>query len=519
MKKKNFLAIDIGATSGRGVVGSLTGVKFEMHEIYRFPNAILEVHGKYYWDVYQLYDALKECLKCCARQGIALDSIGIDTWGVDFGYIAKDGTLLGLPRAYRDPYTEGAPEEYFKHIPREEVYRLTGIQIMNFNSLFQLYSAKKEGFAPLEAAEDILFMPDLLSYLLTGKKVCEYTIASTSQILNPVTKRIEPSLLEVIGLSEKEGHFFKKGGKNFEKAGRDFEKAGRVLEKAGRVLEKAGRDFEEAGQFFVHPGTVVGTLTDALAKETGVGKVPVIAVAGHDTASAIVAVPAVDPHFAYLSSGTWSLLGIETEEPIITPASYANNFTNEGGIEGTTRFLKNITGMWLLEQCRKEWEREGKTYTYPQIVAMAKEAALFPSVINPDDPSFANPPSMPEAIAAYCKNTDQPVPQTDAEYIYCIFHSLANRYKEMIGLLSEMAPFPIKKLHVIGGGSKNDLLNQFTANAIGMPVIAGPSEATAIGNCMIQAQAAGLVKDRWEMRRIIAESFPLETFLPETINN
>lgn len=473
MKKQNFLAFDLGATSGRGVVGTLTGVKFEMREVYRFPNTILELHGKYYWNVYQLYEALKECLKVCAREGIELDSIGIDTWGVDFGYIAQDGSLLGLPRSYRDPYTNGAPEEYFMRIPREEVYDLTGIQIMNFNSLFQLFRAKKEDFAPLKQAEEILFIPDLLSYLLTGKKVCEYTIASTSQILNPVTKQFEPSLLEAAGVSPS-------------------------------IMPP-----------LVMPGTVIGTLTDALAKETGVGNVPVIAVAGHDTASAIVAAPASDRNFAYLSSGTWSLLGIEVEEPIISPASFANNFTNEGGIEGTTRFLKNITGMWLLEQCRKEWEREEKNYSYPHIVAMAEEAAAFTSLINPDDPCFANPPSMTEAIYKYCEQTNQPVPVTDADYVRCIFCSLANRYKEMIAMLSEMAPFPIDKLHVIGGGSKNALLNQFTANAIGIPVIAGPSEATAIGNCMIQAKAAGLVSDRWEMRKIITESFPLETFMPQ----
>ncbi|MDR2969478.1 MAG: rhamnulokinase [Tannerellaceae bacterium] len=474
MKKQHFLAFDIGATSGRGMIGSLDGVKFEMQEIHRFPNSILELHGKYYWDIYQLYAALKECLKICARRGIVPDSIGIDTWGVDFGYVGKDGTLLGLPRSYRDPYTEGAPEEYFKRISREEVYGKTGIQVLNFNSLFQLFSAKQEGFAPLEAAEKILFMPDLLSYLLTGNKVCEYTEASTSQLLNPATKEFEPSLLEAAGVPPS-------------------------------ILCP-----------LVMPGTVIGTLNDAPAKETGVGKVPVIAVAGHDTASAIVAVPAADPCFAYLSSGTWSLLGIEVDEPIITAASCASNFTNEGGIEGTTRFLKNITGMWLLEQCRKEWEREGKNYTYPQIVAMAEEATSFTSIINPDDPSFANPPNMPEAIYNYCMNTGQPAPQTDAEYVRCIFCSLANRYKEVLRLLSDMAPFPINKLYVIGGGSKNDLLNQLTANATGIPVIAGPSEATVTGNCMIQAKAAGLVKDRWEMRRIIAESFPLKTFLPES---
>lgn len=473
MAKKNFLAFDIGATSGRGVVGSLDGVKFEIQEIYRFPNSIMELHGKYYWNIYQLYDACKECLTLCAQQDIQLDSIGIDTWGVDFGYIAKDGSLLALPRSYRDPYTEGAPEAFFKQIPREEVYRMTGIQIMNFNSLFQLFSAKKENFAPLEGAEEILFMPDLLSYLLTGNKVCEYTEASTSQIVNPVTQKFEPSLLEAAGVSP-------------------------------TIVRP-----------LVMPGTMIGTLTEALARETGVGQVPVIAVAGHDTASAVAAVPAMNRNFAYLSSGTWSLLGIETEDPIITPESFAHNFTNEGGIEGTTRFLKNITGMWLLEQCRKEWEREGKTYSYPEIVTMAAEAASFTSLINPDDPSLANPPNMIEAIRKACEQSGQKVPVSDAELIRCIFCSLANRYKEMLAILSEMAPFPIECLHVIGGGSKNNLLNQFTANAIGIPVVAGPSEATAIGNCMIQAKAAGLLKDRWEMRKVIAKAFPVETFLPE----
>lgn len=473
MKKHTFLAFDIGATSGRAVVGTLAGVKFEMREIYRFPNIILPLHGKYYWDIYQLYQALKESLRICAKEQLAIDSIGIDTWGVDFGYIAKDGSILGLPRAYRDPYTEGAPEAFFKQIPREEVYRKTGIQIMNFNSLFQLFRAREEAFAPLLGAETILFMPDLLSYILTGRKVCEYTDASTSQCLNPVTKQFDVSLLEMAGVSP------------------------------------------SIFPSLVMPGTVIGELTDAVAAETGIGKVPVVAVAGHDTASAVVAVPAADTNFAYLSSGTWSLMGIEVKEPIITPVSFENNFTNEGGIEGTTRFLKNITGMWLLEQCRKEWESQGCTYTYPEIVRMAEKAASFHSLINPDDPCFSNPASMSAAILNYCEERGLQLPVCHADYVRCIFMSLANRYKEVLAMLSEMAPFPIRKLHVIGGGSKNDLLNQLTANAIGIPVVAGPSEATAIGNCMVQAKAAGLVADRWEMRRIIADSFPTETFLPQ----
>ncbi|MDR1602738.1 MAG: rhamnulokinase [Tannerella sp.] len=473
MKKYYFLAFDLGATSGRSVLGAFDGVNFEMRELTRFPNTIVELHGKFYWNVFGLYESLKNGLSACAAQGIELTSIGIDTWGVDFGYIAADGTVLGMPRAYRDPYTDGAPEEFFSNaVPRGEVYRLTGIQIMNFNSLYQLYRAVKEDFAPLKAADKILFMPDLLSYMLTGKQVCEYTEASTSQILNPATRQFETSLLKAAGLPDTLLHPL------------------------------------------TDPGVVIGTLTDALAEDTGIGKVPVVTVAGHDTASAVLAVPATSPHFAYLSSGTWSLMGVETEKPVLTQDSFEKNFTNEGGVEGTTRFLKNITGMWLLEQCRKEWTKAGKDYSYPDIVKMAGQVKS-PSIVNPDDPRLANPPSMTKAIAAICTETGQPAPQSDAEYVRCIFESLANRYREVLEQLAGMVSFPIEKLHVIGGGSQNALLNQFTANAIGLPVVAGPSEATAIGNCLMQAKAAGLVKDRWEIRRIVAESFPMQTFTPE----
>lgn len=473
MKKYKFLAFDIGATSGRAVLGVFENGNFKMEEIHRFPNAIMELHGKYYWNIYKIYEALKEALTICSQKKITIDSIGIDTWGVDFGYIGKDGSLLGLPRAYRDPYTFGATEEFFKKVPASEVYDLTGIQFMNFNSLFQLFRAKKEGFAPLESAKEILFIPDLLAYMLTGSKACEYTEASTSQFLNPKTKQIEGSLLEAAGVSPS-------------------------------LLRP-----------LIMPGTKIGELTDALAKETGVGKVAVVAVASHDTASAVAAAPAENPRFAYLSSGTWSLMGIEVEEAIITEESFKNNFTNEGGIEGTTRFLKNITGMWLLEECRKEWEKEGRVYDYPQIVSMAESVETFKTIIDPDDARFASPASMTQAIVKYCQDKGLTPPATDSEFVGCIFRSLAMRYKEVINLLKEMAPFEIEKLHVIGGGSKNDLLNQLTANEIGMPVVAGPSEATAIGNCLMQAKAAGLVKDRWEMRRIIAEAFPPEVFYPK----
>ena len=474
MDKGNFLAFDLGATSGRAVLGTTDGVRFEMKEIHRFPTTLLTLHGKYYWDVFSLFESLKKTLFLCAREGRKIDSIGIDTWGVDFGHIASDGTILGLPRAYRDPYTQGAPEAFFREVPREEVYALTGIQIMDFNSLYQLYCQKKEDFAPLKYADRILFMPDLLAYMLTGNSVCEYTDASTSQLLNPTTKRFEQKLLRAAGVSPS-------------------------------ILP----------QTVVMPGTVVGTLTDDLAEETGLGKVPVVAVAGHDTASAVAAVPASNPGFAYLSSGTWSLMGIESEHPVLSQESFQMNFTNEGGIDGTIRLLKNITGMWLLEQCRKEWEKQGRTYTYPQIVEMAQSETGFSTRIFPDDPRFANPRSMPEAIADYCAEKGLQAPQSDAQFVRCIFLSLAARYREVLDMLRQLSPVPIEKLHVIGGGSQNDLLNRLTANEIGIPVVAGPSEATAIGNCLVQAMAAGWVKDRWHMRRIIAESFPLKTFYPE----
>ncbi len=473
MKIHNFLAFDLGATSGRSVIGTLKDGKIEIRELTRFPNGITELHGKFYWNLFGLYEHLKEGLVACAKEGITPDSIGVDTWGVDVAPIGEDGSILGMPRAYRDPYTNGAPEKFFEIVPREEVYDKTGIQIMNFNTLFQIYAAVKEGYTPVTKAKRLLFIPDALTYMLTGKEFCEYTIASTSQILNPRNGKFESSLLEAAGVSA---------------------------------------DILPEPQL---PGVVVGALTDALAEESRLGKVDVVAVAGHDTASAVAAVPAENERFAYLSSGTWSLMGIETKQPIITDESFRHNFTNEGGVDGTTRFLKNICGMWILEQCRKEWEREGKEYTYPQIVEMAHSAEPFVSFINPDDASFANPQSMLKAIEAFCVRTGQPVPQNDTQIIRTIFESLALRYREVLEILESMAPFEIDVLHIIGGGSKNKLLNQFTANAIGKRVLAGPSEATAIGNIMIQAVGAGVVASLAEARQIIRASIETEEFLPQ----
>ncbi len=473
MKTQHFFALDLGATSGRSIIATLQDGKITLKELTRFPNKIIRVGDKYFWNIYSLFEELKNGLRVAASEGIQIDSIGIDTWGVDFVYVAEDGSLLNLPRAYRDPYTNGIPEEYFTKVPKKEVYDSTGIQFMNFNSLFQLYAAKKENSSALNNAKCILFMPDALSYLLTGKKVCEYTIASTSQILNPHTKKFESKLLESVGIP------------------------------ASIMLP------------VVMPGELVGNISESIQSECNLGAIPVIAVAGHDTGSAVAAVPAENENFAYLSSGTWSLMGIEVKDPIINEQTFELNFTNEGGVEGTTRFLKNITGMWLLEQCRKEWELQGKSYTYPEIVEMSNSVDNFQFLIDPDYAGFANPESMVKAIADYCKKTNQKTPENHAEYIRCIFDSLALKYKYVLGCLQQVAPFKIEKLHVIGGGSQNNLLNQATANSIGIPVVAGPSEATAIGNVMMQAKGLGVVKSLDEMRAIIRNSVSPEVFQPK----
>ena len=479
--KTYFFAVDLGATSGRTIIGHLEKDAFSLEEVTRFPNNLIEQGGHFYWDIYALYFEMIRGLKEVARRGLEITSIGIDTWGVDFVLIGEDNAILRNPRAYRDPITFEAMDDYLKNVlSRREVYDITGIQLMNFNSLFQLYAMKQEGNAALKHAQKILFVPDALSWMLTGEEVCEYTIASTSQLLDPRSKELDEKLLSSLGLTR-------------------------------QLFGK-----------MVQPGTVIGTLTEEVQKMTGLGAVPVIAVAGHDTGSAVAAVPAKDEHFAYLSSGTWSLMGIETQEAIINDLSYERNFTNEGGIEGTTRFLKNICGMWLYERCRKEWaasaiamEQAAAALSHPELQGSAMQVEAFRSLINPDDPLFANPTSMLEAIRQYCRQTNQAVPETPAEICRCIFDSLAMRYKQVFQWLQEFSSTPLNILHIIGGGSLNQYLNQFTAIATVVTVLAGPQEGTAIGNIMLQAKSAGIVKDIWEMRKIIANSLQLVTYEPQ----
>ena len=474
-KQTSFLAIDIGATSGRSILGKIDNGFLELIEIHRFPNIITEINGRMYWDLFYLYNEILTSLKKIKANQIEIQSIGIDTWGVDFVCFGKDGEPLRMPYSYRDTMTFGAPEKFFKVMPKEELYNKTGIQIMNFNSLFQLFTLKMNDSSIYNLIDKVLFMPDALSYLLTGKMVTEYTIASTSQMMNPFKKTFDNSILKVVGLSKD----------NF----------------APIVL----------------PGTIIGELSENVKQQTNLNNISVIAVAGHDTASAVFATPAKNENFAYLSSGTWSLMGIVSKEPVVNDETFSVNFTNEGGADGSIRLLKNICGMWLIERCKKEWDQDN-LITYDEIVKAAEEASPFQCFINPDSPCFASPVSMIDSIKMYCRETHQFIPQTVGEIARCIYESLAFRYKQVLENLQKLAHHPIETLHIIGGGSKNRLLNLYTANAIGLPVIAGPSEATAIGNILLQAKAAGLVNDKEEMINMVRASVELESYMPEKGN-
>lgn len=477
---KNYVcAIDFGATSGRMIISRIneSGL-LETEEVRRFPNAIQEKDndGKFYWNMTALMGEVIAGLKdLSARKDIRIEGIGVDTWGVDVVFVDDKGEMIEQPRAYRDPYSIAAMEEYIQKVGKEKIYQKTGIQFMNFNTLFQLYACHKENFQPFEKADKYLFIPDYVSFALCGKAVCEYTICSTSEFLDPKTKQIDAELIEA----------------------------------AGAKLEKFPP--------MTMPGQIIGNLKKEVV-DFGYD-VPVIAIAGHDTGSAVAAVPAKDQNFAYLSSGTWSLMGIESKDAIINERSYELNFTNEGGVEGTTRFLKNITGMWILEQCRKEWKAMGKDYDFGQLAQMEQSAPAFRSFINPDDASFANPTSMLKAIDEYCEKTGQSKPEDDSQVARLIMESLALRYRTVFGWLKELADFPLEILHIIGGGAKNALLAQWTANSIGVPVLTGPTEATAIGNIMMQFKALGKVKDINEMRALIAKATPLDRYEPQNTSD
>lgn len=473
MNSSNFLAFDLGASSGRAMLGTISDRQLKLTEIHRFENRMVEIDNHFYWNIFLIFDELKTGLKKCIRDfGIQPDSIAIDTWGVDFAFLDKDGMIASLPFAYRDHRTDSAMEELFEIIPREELYAMTGIQLMQFNSLFQLFVNHRDRTPQYEVGRELLFMPDALSYLFCGIKKNEFSIASTSQMLKPGQLAYEEKIFQRLGIDQ-------------------------------RIM-----------QDIVLPGTVLGMIKPEIQKETGSKQIPVVAVASHDTASAIASVPAQGKNWAYISSGTWSLMGIESDHPLISKEILDLNFTNEGGVEGTTRFLKNIMGMWLLQECRRNWFKD-INYSWNEMVELSILAQPFKCLIDPDDPTFLNPGSMPEAIRNFCVKSGQAAPESHGEYIRCIFESLALKYRLTLESILSVSDQKIDKIHLIGGGANNELLCQYSANAIGLPVIAGPTEATAIGNILLQAKALKVVDSLDEIRSLVENSFETKVFRPE----
>ena len=471
MAAHRFLAFDLGASSGRGFLGRLDGHRLSVSEVSRFDNGMAPIRGGLYWNVVELLQQIVRGIEACGSSGQRPESIGIDTWGVDFGLLASDGGLVSLPRAYRDPRLDGAMEGFLEMVPREKVYQLTGIQVIRLNTLYQLHAMVRDEWPLLKCATDLLMMPDLFNYLLTGEKRAEFTIATTSQLYNPITDTWAGELFDALRLP------------------------------LGIMQE------------IVQPGTVVGTLDADIGQQTGMGALPVVATASHDTAAAVAAVPAEGQDWAYISSGTWSLMGVESEQPIIGAESLSLNLSNEGGVNRTFRVLKNISGLWLVQQCRQAWAGE-KLHSYEELMEYAAEAGGFDSIIEPDHPDFVNPPDMPAAIQEFCRQTGQLAPEGMGDTLRCVLVSLALKYRLVLDQLRRVYPHPINRVHVIGGGSRNELLCQLTADATGLPVLAGPAEATVIGNLLVQAMGLGYLTSLQQLREVVRSSFELKRYEP-----
>ncbi len=471
-----ILAFDYGASSGRGILGSFDGEKLSLDEVHRFANEPVTVGKSLYWDILRLYHEMQQgILKCAAKWDKDLAAIGIDTWGVDFGLLDTAGRLLGNPYHYRDGNTAGMMEKACETVPGRRIYEQTGTQFQSFNSLYQLLSMKADNSPLLEKAGTMLFIPDLLRYFLTGEKSTEYTIASTAQMLDVNSGDWAGSLLDKLGIPK-------------------------------NILTG-----------IIDAGTITGRLTANVSAELGVGNIPVVAVAEHDTGSAVVSVPAPGGSQAYLSSGTWSLLGVESAAPVINDDTFKLNYTNEGGFNRTIRLLKNIMGLWIYQECKRTWERAGEVMSFDELEEGAAKSEPFMALIDPDDGSFYSPGGMPEKIREYCRKTGQAVPETKPQIVRCIMESLALKYRMALEGLEKIVGYPLPRLHIVGGGCKNTMLSQFTANAIARPVIAGPVEATAIGNLTAQLIALGEVKDLPEGRTMIRNSFRLTEYVPEEI--
>lgn len=470
-----YLAVDIGASSGRVMAALYDGTKINLHEVHRFPNGAVEKDGAFHWDIQTLFEAIKTGLAEAAKQyGDAIAAIGVDTWGVDYGLLDENGNLLAQPFAYRDRRTDGMQAEASKRVSRRKIYEISGIQFIFFNTLNQLLSEVVNDRPELQKADKLLFSPDLINYWLSGVATNEYTIASTSQLLDARTRQWSTELLEGLGIPT--------------------------------------APFCD----ITPPGTTLGNVLPEIAETTGMaGDVKVIAVGGHDTASAIAAVPAETDSHAYLSSGTWSLMGVETDAPVITDQSYDYDFTNEGGLANTIRLLKNITGLWLVQECRRNWTENGQAPSFAELEAEAVEAEPFRAFVNPDDPEFAQPCDMPNKIREYCKRTGQPVPESRGAIIRTAVESLAFRYKTVFSMLEDMTGKRLDVLHIVGGGTKDRLLNQLTANALNRRVIVGPVEATATGNVLAQLMADNKIADLSEGRTIVRASFEQSTYAPQ----
>lgn len=461
MAAKTVLAVDIGAESGRVMAVHFDGARLALEELHRFPNTTVSVNGTLHWDFLRLWRDIQTGIE----KGKALQpaSIGVDTWGVDFGLLDKQGSLIGNPVHYRDGRTAGMMDVAFSRVSQADIFSQTGIQFMPINTLYQMLSLVESGSPQLEIADTFLTAPDLLNYWLTGAKVCEFSNATTTQLFNPTSGTWAFDLMDKLGIPS---HIFPE---------------------------------------IVPSGTKLGSYDG----------IPVIAPACHDTGSAVAAVPTITEDFAYISSGTWSLVGLEVEQPILTPEALAANVTNEGGVYGTYRLLKNVMGLWILQQCRASWAAEGQDYAYDELVAMARDAEPLTAVFNPNNPRFLAPGDHPHLIRNLCQQTNQPEPQTVGAVVRSVLESLAFAYREVLAQVTAVSNQTPTVIHIVGGGTQNDLLNQLTANATGLPVVAGPVEATVIGNALVQLIALGEIADLQQGRDIVASMDQLKRYQPE----
>ncbi|NKB67645.1 MAG: rhamnulokinase [Candidatus Latescibacteria bacterium] len=472
--KHRLLAFDLGAESGRALLGHFDGEKLRLEELHRFANGPVQVFDSLYWDPLRLFGEMTEALSMYRRQyGARLDALGVDTWGVDFALLGRGDVLLGNPHNYRDPRTDGMLEAAFQRVPQQEIFARTGVQFMKLNTLYQLLAMQRQGSPLLEVAETFLMMADLFNFFFTGVKTGEFSNATTTQFYDPSRGDWSTELLQQFGLPT-------------------------------HILPP-----------IVEPGAVLGQLLPSLRQQTGLDPVRVLAPATHDTGSAVAAVPTADRDYAYISSGTWSLMGIEEDRPLLHEAALAHNFTNEGGVGGTFRFLKNIAGLWLMQECRRTWARQGREFSYDELTAKAQQAPPFAALIDPDDELFIAPGDMPARIVDYCRRSGQTPPAEEGGIIRTILESLALKYRHVLEHLDQIRGQRLARIHVVGGGIQNRLLCQFTASATGRPLLAGPLEATAIGNLMVQALGTGEVGSIDQARQVVRNSFAPDIYEPE----